>query len=107
MMWRWFSRADKLPFCFAGIWRPWTGDRGTKKVPNIGDHTLFSIMTTEPNGVVEPVHEQAMPVLLMTAEDVDRWLKGGSVEDALTMQTPAPDDTLVVGPPVKPEKKAA
>jgi hypothetical protein len=28
--WRWFERADKLPFFFAGIWRPWTGDRGTK-----------------------------------------------------------------------------
>jgi len=107
MMWRWFTRADKLPFCFAGIWRPWTGDRGTKKTPNVGDHTLFSIMTTEPNAAVEPVHEQAMPVLLMTAEEVDRWLKGSSVEDALAMQKPAPDDALEVGPPVKPEKKAA
>jgi len=107
MMWRWFTRADKLPFFFAGIWRPWTGDRGTKKTAKIGDHTLFSIMTTEPNAAVEPVHDQAMPVLLMTAEDVDRWLTGKSVEDALAMQKPAPDDALVVGPPVKPEKKAA
>jgi putative SOS response-associated peptidase YedK len=32
------------------------GDGGSKKVPNIGDHTLFSIMTTEPNAVVEPIH---------------------------------------------------
>lgn len=68
---------------------------------------LFSIMTTEPNGVVQPVHEQAMPVMLMTAEDIDRWLQGNSVEDALAMQTPASDDALVVGPPIKPEKKAA
>src|SRR5689334_21416282 len=107
MLWRWFSRADTLPFFFAGIWRPWTGDRGTKKAPDIGEHTLFSIMTTEPNGVVQPVHEQAMPVLLMTPEDVDRWLSGSSVEDALAMQRPAADDALIVGPPVKPEKKAA
>ena len=64
-------------------------------------------MTTEPNGVVEPIHEQAMPVMLMTAEDVDRWLKGTSVDDALAMQKPAPDDALVVGPPVEPEKKVA
>ncbi len=48
-----------------------TGDRGTKKVPNIGDHALFSIMTTEPNGIVEPIHEKAMPVMLMTPDDVD------------------------------------
>jgi len=107
MMWRWFSRADTLPFFFAGIWRPWTGDRGTKKSPSVGDHTLFSIMTTEPNGLVAPIHEQAMPVVLITAEDVERWLTGQSGEDALAMQKPAADDALVVGPPVKPEKKAA
>ena len=81
--WRWFERADKLPFFFAGIWRPWTGDRGTKKAPNIADHMLFSIMTTEPNGVVEPVHEKAMPVMLMTPEAVGQWLSGSSLEDAL------------------------
>jgi putative SOS response-associated peptidase YedK len=43
----------------------------------------------------------------MTAEDVERWLTGRSVEDALALQKPADDDALVVGPPVKPEKKAA
>jgi hypothetical protein len=48
-----------------------------------------------------------MPVLLMTAEEVDQWLNGSSVEDALAMQKPAANDALVVGPPVKPEKKAA
>jgi putative SOS response-associated peptidase YedK len=37
--WRWFERADEQPFFFAGIWRRWTGDRGSKKTPNIGDHT--------------------------------------------------------------------
>jgi putative SOS response-associated peptidase YedK len=42
VVWRWFERADKQPFFFAGIWRPWTGDRGTKKVPNIGNHTLLN-----------------------------------------------------------------
>ena len=107
VMWRWFTRADKLPFFFAGIWRPWTGDRGTKKAPNVGEHALFSIMTTEPNAVVEPVHEEAMPVMLMTAQDVDRWLKGTSFENALMMQKPAADDALVVGPPVRPTKTAA
>jgi putative SOS response-associated peptidase YedK len=41
VVWRWFARADKQPFFFTGIWRPWTGDRGTRKVTYIGDHTLF------------------------------------------------------------------
>ena len=107
VMWRWFERADKRPFFFAGIWRPWTGDRGTKKAPNVGEHTLFSIMTSEPNAAVAAVHEQAMPVMLMTPEDVARWLEGRSPDDARAMQQPAPDDALVVGPPVRPEKKAA
>jgi putative SOS response-associated peptidase YedK len=104
VQWRWFERADKQPFFFAGIWRPWTGDRGTKKAPNIGNHTLFSIMTTEPNGIVEPIHEKAMPVMLMTPADVEQWLQGRSVEDALELQKPAPDDAVVMLPP---EKKAA
>ena len=105
VVWRWFERADKQPFFFfAGIWRPWTGDRGTKKAPNIGDHTLFSIMTTEPNRVVEPIHEKAMPVMLMTPDDVEQWLRGATVEDALKIQKPAPDDAVVIRPP---EKKAA
>jgi putative SOS response-associated peptidase YedK len=54
-------------------------------------------MTTEPNGVVEPIHEKAMPVMLMTTADVEQWLR--SVEDALAMQKPAPDS----GPRGRPE----
>ena len=96
VVWRWFARTDGLPFFFAGIWRPWHGDRGTKKAPNVADHTLFSIMTTEPNGVVKPIHEKAMPVMLMTAEEVDRWLAGKSVADALELQKPAPDDAIKI-----------
>ena len=29
-------------------------------------------ITAEPNGIVQSIHEHAMPVPLMTAEDVDR-----------------------------------
>lgn len=94
VIWRWFGRTDGLPFFFAGIWRPWYGDRGTKKTPNIGDHHLFSIMTTAANGVVAPIHKEAMPVMLMTPEDVDRWLAGQNVADAIEMQKPAPDDAI-------------
>ena len=36
-----------------------------------------------------------------------RRARGHSAEDSLAMQKPAPDDALVVGPLVKPEKKAA
>jgi putative SOS response-associated peptidase YedK len=42
--------------------------------------------------------------MLMTPDDVDQWLSGHSVEDALKMQKPAPDDAIVIRPD---EKKAA
>jgi hypothetical protein len=45
-----------------------------------------------------------MPVMLMTPDDVEQWLRGSSVEDALKMQKPAPDDAIVMRPE---EKKAA
>jgi putative SOS response-associated peptidase YedK len=45
-----------------------------------------------------------MPVMLMTPDDVEQWLRGMSVDDALKMQKPAPDDAIVVRPA---EKKVA
>jgi hypothetical protein len=44
---------------------------GPRRCPTSGDHALFSIMTTEPNGIVEPIHKKAMAVMLMTPDDVD------------------------------------
>jgi putative SOS response-associated peptidase YedK len=61
-------------------------------------------MTTEPNAIVEPIHEKAMPIMLMAPADVEQWLSGHSVEDALKMQKPAPDDAIMIRPD---EKKAA
>jgi len=92
---RWFGRADGVPFFFAGIWCEWQGDVGTIKEPNVGLHRLFAILTTEPNGTIEPIHDKAMPVLLMTAQDVDVWLNG-TLEEALKLQKPQPDGALVI-----------
>lgn len=103
VVFRWFQRADGLPFFFAGIWREWEGDRGTKAKPNVGKHLLYSFLTTSPNGIVEPIHNKAMPVMLTTAADVDRWLDGPP-EEALQLQKPAPDDAVLM---LSPETKAA
>jgi hypothetical protein len=40
----------------------------------------------------------------MTPDNVEQWLQGSSIEDALKMQKPAPDDAIVVRPE---EKKVA
>jgi hypothetical protein len=39
-----------------------------------------------------------------SADDVEQWLRGATVEDALKRQKPAPDDAIVIRPE---EKKAA
>ena len=82
-------------FCFAGIWCPWTGVRGTKADPIEGEHRLFSFLTTEANAVVKPVHAKAMPVVLSTPDEWDVWLNA-PVEGALQLQRPLPDDALRV-----------
>jgi putative SOS response-associated peptidase YedK len=90
----WFAQDEtRPPFFFAGIWRPWTGHRGTKANPADGDHLLYSFLTTEPNALVAPVHPKAMPVLLLDEGASETWLTG-TVEDALALQRPAPEDAL-------------
>jgi len=97
VVFRWFARPGGELFYFAGIWRKWEGDRGTKKVPNVGKHLLFSFLTTEPNGVVEPIHGKVMPVLIRSPEEAEQWLEAPA-EEAMKLQKPAPDGALVLLP---------
>lgn len=95
-VWTWYAINKNRPvFFFAGIWRPWTGTRGTKAEPVTGEHLLFSFLTTEPNAEVAPVHEKAMPVLLLSKNERETWMTAPTAE-ALELQRPAPDGTLKV-----------
>jgi putative SOS response-associated peptidase YedK len=92
----WFALHEDRPlFAFAGLWRPWTGTRGTKAEPAEGEHQLFGFLTCEANAIVRPVHAKAMPVILTTPEACDAWLTG-SVEDVIAMQCPLPPEGLRV-----------
>lgn len=94
----WFSLTSGEPACFAGIWRPWTGTRGTKAAPVTGDHLLYSFLTCEPNGVVAPIHPKAMPVVLPDKESQRAWLDAPT-EQALALVKPLPDSLLLIENP--------
>ncbi|MEM6409899.1 MAG: SOS response-associated peptidase family protein [Pseudomonadota bacterium] len=93
----WFEVDAEMP-CFAGIWRPWHGERlkeieGKKRRQReVDDFELFAFLTTEPCETVAKVHPKAMPVILTTANERARWLSGG--EDTLDLQRPL-DNGLV------------
>lgn len=48
---------------------------------------IFTFLTIERNAVVKPIHEQAIPVVLRTAEEIDIWLNAPA-ERALQLQDP-------------------
>jgi putative SOS response-associated peptidase YedK len=60
-----FQMVDKKPFALAGIWDKW-------KNPEGGIIESCSILTTEPNAVVKPVHKR-MPVII-NPKKFDFWL---------------------------------
>ena len=82
----WFTLGDDRPlFAFAGIWRPWTGER--KKETR--EHLLYSFLTTEANEIVRPIRAKAMPVILASADEFDVRLSA-DVAKTLRLQRPLP-----------------
>jgi putative SOS response-associated peptidase YedK len=69
-----FIRKDKSLFAFAGIWEEYEDLNGTTL------HT-FSILTTEPNEVVSPIHDRMPVILSPQAEKI--WLAPNTAEAEL------------------------
>ena len=67
--------------------------REPKADPVEGEHLLYSLLTSEPNGAVGPIHPKAMPVILTTPEEYNIWLNAPT-EDALKLQRSLPDEPL-------------
>ncbi|HSZ16719.1 MAG TPA: SOS response-associated peptidase [Terracidiphilus sp.] len=56
------------PYAFAGIWESWKPKEGEAL-------ETFTILTTDPNELMEPIHDR-MPVIL-EPRNYDRWLEVG------------------------------
>lgn len=92
----WFALSKKRPiFFFAGIWREWTGTRGTKADPVEGKHLLYSFLTTDPNKDVKPIHSKAMPVVLTEPEEWETWLTAPT-EKVLKLHRPLENGLLKI-----------
>ena len=92
----WFiRRRDGEPLAFAGLWEIWHD-------PKIGDDAprirTFTIITTEANDLLEPIHER-MPVVLPESE-WDRWLdpEFQDVDALRQLLIPAPADQFEMWP---------
>lgn len=81
-----FRRPDHLPLSLAGLWERWT--KGGEPVET------FTIIVTEANDLVRPMHDR-MPVVLADG-DIDRWLDPeASPEELQAMLRPADGGVLM------------
>jgi putative SOS response-associated peptidase YedK len=95
-IWTWFARDERRPLMFfAGIWREWEGDRGTKTSPSNGKHLVFSFLTTDASPDVAPIHPDATPVLLLDQSAREAWMNA-PWEIARELQKPPPAGALKV-----------
>jgi putative SOS response-associated peptidase YedK len=98
--------ADDEPFAMAGLWAQWeppttqtgldafTGngsDDGGAADPGTEVVETFTIVTTEPNAVVEPLHHRMAVILREDAEK--RWLQG-SPGEAQSLLEPYPAERI-------------
>jgi putative SOS response-associated peptidase YedK len=83
-------RRDERPFAFAGLWERWRGPGEPVE--------SCTILTTEPNELMAPIHDR-MPVILDPA-DYDVWLdaRAGTKDRVLPLLKPTAAENLVAFP---------
>ncbi len=80
----WITRADGLPFAFAGLWATW------RPAPDVEPLRTCTIITTHAGDALRDIHPR-MPVILEPGGE-DAWLDAGTRADALAaLLVPLPD----------------
>lgn len=84
-------RKDGRAFAYAGLWEQWTD-------PNGEVVESFTILTTEANDLIRPLHNR-MPVIL-SPNDYDKWLNAGAsdVETLRSLMQPFSGDDFEITP---------
>ncbi|ARQ13768.1 hypothetical protein NXC12_PE00168 (plasmid) [Rhizobium etli] len=59
------------------------------------------LLTKEPNAIVAPIHQKAMPVILDSREEIEAWLSA-RWEVASRLQRPLADDRIILLPAAEP-----
>ena len=79
-----------MPYAFAGLWESWSPPAG-------GTLETFTILTTNPNKLMEPIHNR-MPVIV-EPQNYERWLDvGNPAQPPVDLLRPYPAEDLRAWP---------
>ena len=86
---------DERPFAFAGLWESWRGPKGAELDSPLES---CSILTTEPNALMQSIHDR-MPVIL-PPDDYAMWLDPSfeGIDALRELQRPFDGDDLIADP---------
>jgi putative SOS response-associated peptidase YedK len=86
----WFQVTDQPVFPVAGFWQRTKEGNG------------FTMVTCDPNSLVEPIHPKAM-ITILEPEAVDTWLRG-TYDEVVALQRPYDPAKMTVRGPVFPTR---